>query len=201
MSNIKFWTFVIAICGGLIYYYYSMAKEKNNFVDKRPNDSVRFLRLSEQTDFSGVGSSQQHPVHFIDELPGKIIDFPESYRPENRYYLISVDFTANYKTETEVGGRTGSALIGGLIAGPIGAALGASRKRKVTTTTTEERADAILILASLDLSQTYTITTRAKSNTINELKAHYLLNNIEVQNIQSNLEMEKQKSTSPSVRK
>lgn len=109
-----------------------------------------------------------------------------------KYQLVDLSFTPKYKTEstTTTKGRGGKALLGGVIAGPIGAVVGASGKRKsqTTSTTTEVDAPCALSLIRLNDNVSFEITVNAKSDTVQFIRENYLNRKIAIEN-QKNTEI------------
>lgn len=91
---------------------------------------------------------------------------------EPRFAFENIEFAGSTITERTIGdikkqGRSGSALVGGLLAGGVGAVAGASRKKKSkvnTKTTAEEKAGKGKVhLRSLDSHEIKTIKFKATS--------------------------------------
>lgn len=68
------------------------------------------------------------------------------------YTLVNIDFSPKYATtyNTVTQGRTGSAIAGGLLAGPAGAVIGSARKRKSTTTTSTKEKPSYAMMTLID---------------------------------------------------
>ncbi|WP_225431491.1 SHOCT domain-containing protein [Limosilactobacillus reuteri] len=68
------------------------------------------------------------------------------------YTLVNIDFNPKYATtyNTVTQGRTGSAIAGGLLAGPAGAVIGSARKRKSTTTTSTKEKPSYAMMTLID---------------------------------------------------
>ena len=95
----------------------------------------------------------------------------------NPYRVLGIDFNSNYKTsyQTKTKGRSGSALVGGLVAGPVGAMIGGSRGRKSTTTSTEKEVPSRCHLHFEDQThKEYVLPFLALSKQVSFLEDHFL---------------------------
>lgn len=93
------------------------------------------------------------------------------------YRLVDIDFQPKFKNTytTKTKGRAGSALVGGMIAGPVGAMVGGSRNKKSTTTSNANEIDSTAILTVSDEKlDEYKISLNAKTPFINFLKINFL---------------------------
>lgn len=96
------------------------------------------------------------------------------YKP---YRVLGIDFNSNYKTSyhTKTKGRSGSALVGGLVAGPVGAMIGGSRGKKSTTTSTEKEVPSRCHVHFEDPAhKEYVLPFLALSKQVSFLEDHFL---------------------------
>lgn len=71
-----------------------------------------------------------------------------SYPNSPDMWLLKIDYRPQYEQTTTgtTSGRTGSAVVGGLLAGNAGATIGGARKRKINATTSQQEVDSIGLL-------------------------------------------------------
>lgn len=180
----------IIIFAAIIWIYCSaLHKQKKRFLAVKPQDTIRFTRITPVGNEVGsvLRTDQDHRVHFIAINSKKEVCFPESGLPDKHFYIVNISFTANITETVHTKGHVGSALAGGLLAGGVGAVIGASRKKNSKIEKTEHKTPAYVTLVDTNLKNTYTIQIMMDTAKFNELNNLYALNDIELQNIQNEL--------------
>jgi hypothetical protein len=155
-------------------------KQFNNFKRLAPNEVVNHDRI-----LLNWRSRKQFdkPVHYIAIDKQRRVLFPEN--SNKRYYLVDVKFADNIQENTEVQGRTGSAIVGWILFRWIGAIVGASRKKKVTTTTTEKNGVCYLTLTDTNFENTISLELICKTNFAGLILQDYMLTQAEVNHLQN----------------
>lgn len=183
MILILFIAIIIWICWSISH------KQKQHFLALKPDDMQYYTKIIPAGDNSKdlLKIDKDHSVKYIAKNDKKEVCFPESGIGNKRFYILNITFNPNVSQNIVSKGRTGSALAGGLLAGGVGAAIGASRARKSKIETTEHLSNAYLTLADTELTRTYNISFLMKTNKFNELSAEYMLNDFELANLQKKL--------------
>lgn len=115
---------------------------------RRGDDITHRIGLSvANEDLPKIGYNQEFDgLIFLFSVRDGTVHF--SYEQSPALHLKTVEFQAHYSQQTNgtVSGRSGSAAVGGLLFGNVGASMGSARKRKVNTTTknVEESSQALL---------------------------------------------------------
>lgn len=174
----------------VIWMYFShLHKQKEHFKEIMPSNTKRFTRVYPIGDAAKdlLLLDKDHIVNFIAIDDKKQVSFPESGNPDKKFYISNISFTANITETVHTKGHTGSAIAGGLIGGGVGAVIGASRKNNSKIEKTEHKTNAYVTLVDTNLKNTYTIQIRMDTAKYNELNGLYVLNDIDLQNIQKEL--------------
>lgn len=179
-----FLLFLILFIAVIWIYCSALHKQKKNFLAVKPKDTVRFTRITPVGNEIGnvLRTDQEHRVHFIAANDKKEVSFPESGLSDKRFYIVNISFSANITEIAHTKGHAGSALAGG-----VGAVIGASRKKNSRIERTEHKTPAYVTLVDTNLKNTYTIQIMMDTAKFNELNNLYVLNNIELKNIQNEL--------------
>lgn len=173
-----------------IWMYFShLHKQTKHFKEIMPKDTTMFTRVSPVgNEFNKLFmTDKEHHVNFIAINDRKQISFPESGNPNSRFYITNISFTANITETVHTKGHVGSTIAGGIIAGGVGAVIGASRKKKSTVERTEHKTPAYVTLVDTNLKNTYTVQITMDTAEYNELNNLYTLNDIELQNLQKEI--------------
>lgn len=181
---------ILIVIAALIWWYAAKQhKLKEQFKEIMPKDTKQFTRIVPAgEEFSQVlHTDQEHRVHFIAINDKKQVSFPESGLPEKRFYIINISFTPNITETIHTKGHAGSALAGGLLAGGVGAVIGASRKKDSKIEKTEHKALTYLTLVDVNLKETYALQLFMDTAKFNELNNLYTLSDFELQNLQNEL--------------
>lgn len=95
----------------------------------------------------------------------------------NYWRLTNVDFLPKYSTTTNTTskGRSGSAIVGGLIAGPVGAIAGGSRKKYSSSTSETKEVLSTAHLSLIDNSGKKTIVNAKINSAIANILSEYFL--------------------------
>ncbi|NBI00289.1 SHOCT domain-containing protein [Lactobacillus kunkeei] len=176
--------------GVVIWIYLSyLHKQTKHFKEIMPKDITMFTRVSPVgNEFKKLFMTDKaHLVNFIAINARKQISFPESGNPNSKFYITNISFTANITETIHTKGHVGSAIAGGIIAGGVGAVIGASRKKKSTIERTEHKTPAYVTLVDTNLKNTYTVKITMDTAKYNELNNLYTLNDIDLQNLQKEL--------------
>lgn len=181
---------ILIIIIALIWWYAAKQRKlKQHFKEIMPKDTQRFTRVVPAgEEFSQVlHTDPEHRVHFIAINDKKQVSFPESGLPEKLFYIINISFMPNITETIHTKGHAGSALAGGLIAGGVGAVIGASRKKDSKIERTEHKALTYLTLVDVNLKETYALQLFMDTPKFNELNNLYTLSDFELQNLQKEL--------------
>ncbi|CAI2580192.1 hypothetical protein AKUA2003_04630 [Apilactobacillus kunkeei] len=152
---------------------------KNKFLQADNGENILFTKVSildKRTNELIGADNKDHIVHYMGLNKDKQVYFPTSSKPDKRYYILNVSFQPNVSQTINTKGRTGSALVGGVLFGGVGAVIGASRGRTSTVTNTEHTADCYIQVVDKDMRDSHTWVIRAKSELANELAGRYMLN-------------------------
>lgn len=104
------------------------------------------------------------------------------------FELIDIDFTPEYNqtVTSTTSGRGGQALVGGLVAGPVGAAVGASGKRTTTSNVNSKEIMSWGIITLRNVSnngsqfgQTFRLRVHMNTEVYNDLMTRFFWNGIE----------------------
>ncbi|WP_421016734.1 SHOCT domain-containing protein [Furfurilactobacillus cerevisiae] len=127
--------------------------------------------------------------------PNKTVYF--SGNPDKKRYLMTgIEFQAQFNSQ--ISGKGGSAFLGGALLGATGAMIGASGKKKVTTT--EKDSTALLHLVETDSKKEIVIAVnKVNSSSANELKKNYLATDYDVQQFFSKTENDDSKAIEPAA--
>ena len=134
----------IAVLGIIGWVAWSQHKERKQGREKAPEG------FSKEGTFEFSYTPRLYKIHvdtskqYFLYYPGGSIVFPLSSQPTQRYYLLDVSFTPDIHTKTTEKSNAGRALVGGIIAGPVGAIVGASRKKRIKTTSYEKESTMYL---------------------------------------------------------
>lgn len=181
---------VLLFIAVLIWFWWSTAhKIKKEFLEKKPDDMPYYTKVIPAGDNTKrlLKLDKKHYVKYIARNDKKEVCFPQSGIGNKRFYILNITFNPHVSESITSKGHTGSALAGGLLAGGVGAAIGASRARTSKVETTEHLSNAYLTLADTELTKTYNMSLLMKTDKFNELTAEYMLNDIELANLQKKL--------------
>lgn len=163
-----------------IYYHYHR-KHIKQFLSIAPADMTGWDHINLK--LSALSKLDDKSVGFIARDAQHHTFFPQ-YSNDKRFYLINVSFDPKIVQHIETKGHAGSALVGGLTFGAVGAVIGASRKTTSEVKTEEKSATCYLTLVSDDLKQSLTLEALCKTDYAHILQRDYLLNDVELQQIQ-----------------
>lgn len=95
----------------------------------------------------------------------------------NRWRLTNVDFSPKYSTTTSTvsKGRSGSAIVGGIIAGPVGAVAGSARKKHSSSTSETREVASMAHLSFIDNSGKKIIVNAEINSTIANILSEYFV--------------------------
>jgi len=138
--------------------------------------------------FKTDGSSGHKRINII-RLDNGSVHFWEGSRFTNHispdFILTAIDYNPHYTEHTisTTNGKSGSALIGGIVAGPTGAVIGASGKRVTTsnTTYTEQSSWGIITLECINHGSYYQnqfrLIVQMNEEVYQDLAVNYLVTN------------------------
>lgn len=175
---------IVAIC------VYIHVKAKKDFLAKDNGENILYTKFPvvDKRTKQLIGDDKDHIVTYMALNKDKQVYFPTSAHPDARYYILNVTFDPQYSQSVQTKGRMGSALVGGVLLGGVGAVIGASRGRKSTVTTTEHAADCYIQVVDKDMKDSHTWVIRAKSELANELSGRYMLNDMDLQQLSTKAE-------------
>lgn len=179
---------VIAVAALLFYGGYV---QKQNFIKADKGENILFTKVNiidKRTKALIGADNKKNQVNYMALNKDKQVYFPTSAYPDARYYILNVTFDPQYSQSVQTKGRMGSALVGGVLLGGVGAVIGASRGRKSTVTTTEHAADCYIQVVDKDMKDSHTWVIRAKSELANELAGRYMLNDMDLQQLSAKAE-------------
>lgn len=134
-----------------------------------------------------LGEDKDHLITFIGKNNKKQVFFPESKYHNKKYYIVDMSFSPNITQSIQTKGRAGSAFAGGLIAGPVGAAIGASRKRKSKVESVEKTSTCYVNLIDTNLKNAYTMKLMFKTKEYQEFANDYMLSDFELKQIEEKI--------------
>lgn len=179
---------VIAIIAITIWVH---VHNKKKFLEADNGENILFTKVSildKRTNQLIGADNKDHIVHYMALNKDKQVYFPTSAKPDARYYILNVSFDPNISQSVQTKGHAGSALVGGMLFGGVGAVIGASRGRKSTVTETEHAADCYIQVVDKDMQDSHTWVFRAKSELAKELAGRYMLNDMDLNKLSDKAE-------------
>lgn len=170
LIKIVIWIVII----GFIIWCISRIMDYRNFLKIKPLDIKDFTRIQfADQSYTKLPTHKNTIINYIGVDNKRRVSFPESAKPKKKYYITEISFDPNIKVNQTVKGHTGSALAGGVIAGPVGAIIGASRKKKIKTETTEKKAECYVTMIDEELNEAFTLNLLCKTDKYKELRKRY----------------------------
>lgn len=180
---------IVVIVAALMLY--GTYVQKQNFLKADNGENILYTKVTimdKRTKQLIGADNKNNQVNYMALNKDKQVYFPTSANPDERYYILNVTFDQQYSQSVQTKGRMGSALVGGVLLGGVGAVIGASRGRKSTVTTTENTSDCYIQVVDKDMKDAHTWVFRAKSAFANELAGRYMLNDMDLQQLSAKAE-------------
>lgn len=174
----------ILVIGIGIYVYFSMQPHQKKMTDEeadkaiaemsKRNDQTR--KLPEQLDTVNLSLTADTPLSSLGVNSNNVnmsmySDRTVSFGNASRYYILGVSFNPNIVTTTTQKSNVKRAVVGAVIAGPVGAVIGAARKPKIETATTEQSAPLYVRLTNSKTYNPFTISVLGNSALANGFQA------------------------------
>lgn len=159
----------VALVIGIVWYNMHQSKIRREYIQSliKPGDNYSDIAIV-AGDQNKVGV-QGKKVAFAVQ-PDKQVYFPEASSPK-MYFLTGIEFQAQF--DSQIKGRSGSALVGGALFGAAGAVVGGSRGKKVKTV--EKNSSALFHLIDTSSKKEIVIELWAvNTSLINIFKKNYL---------------------------